>query len=572
MPLTRTEVERETEWLIDQALRLADEVLVGARVTGKDLDRILLVGGPTQMPSLRAAIAARWEAKLDFSLNPMTVVARGAALYAATIESEGEFLVQATAGASDNSSRSSPKNQKLLLAYEPVSATLAATVAGRLVEPGADLAEIKVDAEGGYWTSGWSPVRAGAFELPVVLQEGKSSRFFVYSRDVHGTLIDVVPDEFSIRHGLVVSAPPLPHTIAVEVFKSSGRSELDPVIKRGTPLPAERSARYRSDRLCKVGDVETSLAIKLWEGEEFSDAEANTWVGNVKIDAREVRRSIPEGSDVELTIKIDASRLITVEAFVPHLNQHFSNKLYVAQEEERDYATLAVAVPEQTDDYRARLQRLESAVADESHVTVKQDEDVKRLQEEIDELASEAQTSASTASHDPDQAKRIVETSRNVRRKLAQLEKAVGVNPQAAIRLAEVMSASEGASAVVERFGSALEKKELQLLAKQLERALEKEDERALETMRDAFDSLRWRVLSAQDWWWREVFDSMKTPGHSFLNRAQASKLFNEGEAAIRAGSGTQLRAAVRELWKLQPRDELEQDQERALRSGLRRY
>src|SRR5207244_4652698 len=85
MTLTRAELERESEPVLDRALRLAEEALTSARIAGKDLDRVLLVGGPTQMPYLRGAISSRLEAKIDHSIDPMTVVARGAALYAATV-------------------------------------------------------------------------------------------------------------------------------------------------------------------------------------------------------------------------------------------------------------------------------------------------------------------------------------------------------------------------------------------------------------------------------------------------------------------------------------------------------
>ena len=189
--------------MVVDALHLADEVLAGARISGKDLDRVLLVGGLTQMPFLRSAITSRLGAKIDFSLDPMSVVARGAALYAATIELDGGVSEYGTGERPTTRTVSTQEKPKLRLAYEPVSARLTAMVGGRLTAAGGKITEIKLDGEGAYWTSGWSPVPAGTFELPVVLQEGKSSRFFIDARDVAGTLIDVEPDQLSIRHGRI---------------------------------------------------------------------------------------------------------------------------------------------------------------------------------------------------------------------------------------------------------------------------------------------------------------------------------------------------------------------------------
>ncbi|MDB5301638.1 MAG: Heat shock protein 70, partial [Phycisphaerales bacterium] len=86
LTLTRGELELKIRPLVDKCLDLATRALNGARLNKSDLDRTLLVGGPTQMPIIRAALEAGIGAKLDTSLDPMTVVARGAALYASTLE------------------------------------------------------------------------------------------------------------------------------------------------------------------------------------------------------------------------------------------------------------------------------------------------------------------------------------------------------------------------------------------------------------------------------------------------------------------------------------------------------
>src|ERR687884_2184605 len=86
LPLTRARLEREAAPLVERCMRLTDEALAGARVKGSDLDRVLLVGGPTQMPRVREALAAHLGAPVDSTLDPMTVVARGAAVYASTVE------------------------------------------------------------------------------------------------------------------------------------------------------------------------------------------------------------------------------------------------------------------------------------------------------------------------------------------------------------------------------------------------------------------------------------------------------------------------------------------------------
>src|SRR3712207_3732400 len=116
--------------LLARCLRLADEALAGARVKGLDLDRVLLVGGPTQMPRVREALSAHLGAPVDSSLDPMTVVARGAAVYASTVERS----------AAPSSVKAAPKTDALTvrLAYDPLTAEPRSRVAGKLAGKGSD--------------------------------------------------------------------------------------------------------------------------------------------------------------------------------------------------------------------------------------------------------------------------------------------------------------------------------------------------------------------------------------------------------------------------------------------------
>jgi len=118
-----------------------------------------------------------------------------------------------------------------------------------------------------------------------------------------------------VRHGLVPSAPPLPHTLSFEVVNPGGKPALDPVFSKGTPLPAERTVKYRATHALIQDKPDSDLAIKLWEGEFLDDPDANEWVGNVLLRHDGVRRSVPEGAEIEVTIQVNPSRLITVEAF-----------------------------------------------------------------------------------------------------------------------------------------------------------------------------------------------------------------------------------------------------------------
>jgi molecular chaperone DnaK len=553
--LKRSDLEREVEPLLQKCCDLAKEAIAGARTCADGIDKILLVGGPTQMPIIREALESRLGIRVDYSVDPMTVVARGAAIYASGLERS----VQAVAV-------SKPGTVSAKLAYEPVCTSLRASVAGSIDLAGFETpVEVKLDSESGHWSSGWIRAEEGLFETNVFLEEGKQTRFWLYARDKTGRILEVTPAELSIRHGIVVSALPLPHTVSVEIVRQEGSPELDAVFPKGTPLPAKRSVRYRADHSVSPGKDGKPLAVKLWEGEVLEDPLANEWIGRLQILPEDVRRTIPEGAELELSIEIDASRLLSVDAFVPALNQHFSERVYVPQREEKYYAQLVSVLPEELEEHNARIVAIERASPD--------DPAVETLREEVASLEKAANVaSAEATKHDPDLAKRLVEESRSIRGRLSRLERSAGVNRQAAAASESAGSAVAMAEEVVARFGTASDKAELTALKAGLSRAEVAGDCRGLGKATDDLNGIRWRILFRHDWFWREIFDSMRRRRPAFTNVAEAARAMRMGEEAIESGDSAQLRSAVQILWDLQPSTAENLDRDIALRAGLRRY
>jgi molecular chaperone DnaK len=557
--VTRAQLEGLMEPLLEKCCILAQEALAGARLAGADLDRILLVGGPTQSPLLRTMLSASLGAPVDFSADPMTVVGRGAAVYASTLETTKISAISTPPMTGDV--------VQLKLHYEAVSAEPHSMVAGRVVDTTHGGIEIKLDSEGGLWTSGWINLKEGLFEISVPLKEGDITTFWVYARDGRGQLLETDTPEFKVRHGLVPSAPPLPHTLSVEVVSPGGKPALDPVFSKGSPLPAEKTVKYRATHALVPDKPDSDLAIKLWEGEFLDDPSANEWVGHILLPHDGVRRSVPEGAEIEVTIRVDASRKTKVDAFVPHLNQHFSGDLYLPQREEQDFSSLSQTVASETQEYRERLEKLERSSSDESTQTELED-----LRRDLDDLETRAPSPSNTAGKaDPDDARRVVEDSKTVRGRLGRLEgrAAADRKPVETTRFVELV---EMAEEVVGQFGTSLEKQQLAMLRRELERAASKGDGKAIQRASAEIEALRWRVLFKHDWFWREIFDSLCQPNTPFVNPAEARTLIAKGQTAVSGGDGEGLREVVRALWKLQPRGNAEASRERAVRSGLRKF
>ena len=564
--VSRAQLDEISEPLLEKCCQLAEEALAGARISGGDLDKILLVGGPSQSPFLREMLQARIGAKIDFSADPMTVVGRGAATYASTLECKG-----APATASRHSGPASSTVVSLKLAFEPVSAELECPVSGRVINSAADV-EIKIESDGGIWTSGWITPVKGFFDIPVLLSEGGVTTFWIYVRDGQGNLVEADINEFKIRHGLVPSSPPLPHPIAVEVVGATGKATLDLIFPKGTPLPAERTVKYRAVRTLSPTDPNSGLAVKLWEGEFLDAPEANEWVGNILIAPSEVKRSVPQGTEIEVTVRISDSRLITVDAYIAHLNQHFSGTIYVAQREEQDYSDLATSVSKNIPSYRHQIDQLEEAAAESADETLAQElQSLRRDLQELQELETAAHGDRHTGDRvDPDNARRIVQDAKTLHGRISRVENRLS-EPGRARNITQFVDLVEAVEEVSEKFGTNLEKQQCALLKRELERAAAKGDARTVDRATQELDRLRWRILGRYDWFWRDIFLSLADDPSSFVDPAGATKLFERGHQAIANDDGADLRVTVNALWELQPKSKADANRDSAMLAGLRK-
>ena len=593
LPLKRARLESELEPLVARCLRLTDEALAGARVRGLELDRVLLVGGPTQMPRVREALAAHLGAPVDSTLDPMTVVARGAAIYASTVERNAPSV----------GVKEEPKADMLTvrLAYDPLTAESRSRVAGKLTGKGSEAAlEVKIDAEGGLWTSGWTPAREGFFEMALVLQEGRLNRFTLGVRDAKGRALEVSPDEFQIRHGLALDAPPLPHTISVEVAHADGREELSPVFPRRTLLPAERTVTYRAAHTLRPSEPDTSLAVKLWEGEALTDPQANNWVGNFHVRSEAIRRPVPEGAEVQLHIKVDASRLITVDVFIPYLNEHFTDRVFIPKEEEPDYIELLKGAHLEIENCLTRLERVEEqlmltgaraedfdfpeVVYDDGYKPDAEDiykwgdapaadprrAEVEGLRRELEDFDIELGAHQPTGdAEDQDRAARVVERLREARARVAELERRAGITP-AGSGTSDANTLADSVAETVGAHGTDAQRERLAALRRELSEALARGDVRGVKKAATALRALRTQVLHAQDWFWDDWFEYLARPGRQFLNAEEAARWVAQGHEALQAGDRKQLERAVSWLWSLQPPDEQSARRERAVKPGLK--
>jgi molecular chaperone DnaK len=96
--LTRQAFDKLVMDLIQRTFKVCDEAMQGANLTVRDLDGVILVGGPTQLPTIRESVRRYFGKDPEAGINPDQVVAIGAAIHAASIgtQESDSFLLDVT--------------------------------------------------------------------------------------------------------------------------------------------------------------------------------------------------------------------------------------------------------------------------------------------------------------------------------------------------------------------------------------------------------------------------------------------------------------------------------------------
>lgn len=318
--ITRSEMESLIADTVERSIVIAKKALEGAKVRPDQLDKILLVGGSTFIPLVRQRLSEEFGVELDSSLNPMTVVAAGAALYASTSVIDVEEDIQV----------SSTSNAVLNMTYDPISSEETVNVIGKVANiRDVNISKIKIDCSmssdfsGVCWTSGWMELldqNSGIFDVDVLLQKGVLNHFKVSACNNNGTEIVIENPLFDIKHNetvLKTSAPPATMSIGVQIKDpKTGYDVLYHVIKKNSPLPAQDDRTFKLSR-----DIDPSrddcITIKIWEGENTQNPEANFPAGAITVQSSAMDRMIPKGTEIELTIVADENRNIRVSGYIP---------------------------------------------------------------------------------------------------------------------------------------------------------------------------------------------------------------------------------------------------------------
>jgi molecular chaperone DnaK len=510
----------------------------------EDIDRVVMVGGPSRMPIVRGSVTNDLGVRVDLDIDPMTAVATGAAIFA-------EGTDWGSSVGSRKSVRGTNKPSSTLdIRYDFPARTADRSVRIR-VRVGDDIAKqgLRVIAntdEG--WSSGQVELNGNLDIRDIPLARGGDNKIRMTVLDPAGVpRPDGVSELTVFRAMAAADGMPATHTIAVKVVASVGgveRNSLHPLVKKGTSLPASGQEKFRAARDLRANDG-SYLDFELFQQSEgVDDPELNLPIGVFRINSTDLERGdvIRKGDDIFALWSIDGNGLLNCDLNVPSVEKSYSTgKMYVSTHDHKNFdgedgVRRAAEVIDSADDDIHRLDKaLGSKVAKEVAV----------LKERLDR-----QREALRLAHEADTRRAVSEEGRFIRQEAARIRNRSD-NVRSSMR-AEVDD-------FVEMFATTLAKSttdqkvnvQVHRLAGLARDALMKEDRSSVEDARRSLEEMRAVVfsdLAKQPGFWLGMFESTAEERHRAIDKAKHDQLVRQGEACVRSNDVDGLRKVTFDL------------------------
>jgi molecular chaperone DnaK len=375
--VTQKDMERVLSPIFQKAIDITKDLIKRNNLKGEDLGALILVGGPTYSPILRRMLREQITEKVDTSVDPMTVVAKGAALFASTV-SVSEEVKEIT--------RDKTKLQ-LDLKYEATTVDLDEMVNIKVLKektngtlPNKIFADIvRFD---GAWSSGKKMIGEKASIVELLLLEGRSNNFDINIYDDDGNKLECQPNQFSILQGIggLDGMQVLPYHIGIGKFFHSEEKDLfQPAkgLEKNKRVPATGVINGLKTRsVIRPGMIKDIIRIPIYQGDYDAlgtNPILNNFIYEVIISGESLPALLPEGSDVDITIKVDRSQTMKFTAYFPLLNHTEELEIEIKQTKPPTEESLADEISKakraaknvNADDVSQKLKALEEQLENE---------------------------------------------------------------------------------------------------------------------------------------------------------------------------------------------------------------
>lgn len=534
VPVQRAQLEALIAERVDESITICRNLLSKNGLTHEDIDRIVFIGGPSKMPCIRERVPTALGIPADLSADPMTAVARGAAIFAESRDWSGEATSRKPARASIQAAG------PLDIRFD-FTARVTAEVGRIRIKVGEGSrnsgATVQITGPQGFDTGRIS--LAGDHDETVQLPSIGPNRFSAKVFSADGS--EVLTEEITItRVHASASAATAASTVSVKIQagpSTAPYNTLDPIIEKGTPLPKNGTSKFLGKRELTAG-TPGYIEVELFnQAEGVSDPALNLFIGAFRISAEgdlEAGQKLRSGTELLLHWRMDDNGLIKCEIEVPDLGLTIDQKNFYVPEighksfdgtEGQQLAENAVAEAESS------IEKTEAIIGTSAKGPVSQLR--RRLGRQRELLANSADAEARRA---------VTEEARHVQQELARLRSAP--EHRRTVLLAEIEDTEDAFANVVED-ASPTSVERMSTLGRSGREALAREDWDRARQIVEEMRGLMHRTLQEHPAFWLAWFQRFSEQRFGALDKTLHDQLVSRGGAAIEESDFDRLRQVV---------------------------
>lgn len=537
--ITLKQYEQVCGPLFQRAIDICKNLLERNKISGIDLSSIVLVGGPTFSQTLRRMLKDQIAPCIDTSVDPMTAVAKGAALFASTKNIPIDLQKRDTSKA------------QLTLKYPETTVEIHENLgirvdrtksAGKL--PSSFSIEV-IRADRG-WSSGKLAMDGDAEVVEVVLNNGKANQFDIKLFGSDGSIIPCEPNSITIIHGLKIANATLPFSIGLEVYNTlDGKQGVYAFkgLEKNKTLPAKGKGTYKTAKDIRPGNRLDKFTVQFYQfsyGDEGSRSILNDLFGGATITGEQLPAMLPAQSDVELTLSIDASQRKSLSVYIPALDETIEIDVESSMQKAEDLTELISDV-EQARGIAARLEFSEQ-VPDVSEFNSELD-DVERL---LNSRGNDVDTK--------------VLARQKLQKTFIALDKIESANlwPEMEAKLDVAM---EHLLINDQRYGNEKSQQLVSDYQKRVRHAKAEKDVQSGKQLLDELHAFSFALVGQDIGLWMSLIKDIDQDFESidWADKREARRVLNEAKSMIATKpSKTKVEDAVRILWSLMPKEKRE--------------
>lgn len=536
MNFSRKEFEDLIKPMVDRTIELSKATLKEAGIKNSSVAKVVLVGGPTQIPYIRERIEHDLKITVDSSVDPLTVVAKGACIFGISQKIPKELMEIGEKKANEGI-------LSINLNYESLTSDTEETISG-VIENLKDAEEefyIQIQSDSGFYNGTKIKLKSGKFFETVAVEPNKQNVYWLYLFDTQGNSVPIDPDSFIITHGLSVSGAPLPHSVSIIVAQKDYTRNVamnicERVFDKGSMLPVKKVlTEYKTSRKLKKGE-ENELGIVVVEGEsEMPDR--NGFLCQIGINGKDLPHDLPEGTPVELTVVVNESREVFITAYIPLIDLTV-NARSTSHDETIELKNIEEDLETQKE--RAKLVS-ENLSPDERKV--------------LDNNIQSAQTSVRNASVDEDEKMKADKQIKDLKITLDNIEKEKEM-PQL---VKEFKDGIQDTLSIINDYADEKDKitnnDQLSKLKTEGEQAIADNDKSLLIRINEQIKELSSKAIYSNPATWVHQFKKIIAGNPNFINEKEAKYYIQKGEKAIELGDVDEIKRCVQNLLMLLPSD-----------------